>query len=623
MDYNSTDKKLGAIYNTDKTTIRVWSPLKEEIKLIIYPSYKTLERKVFKMKKDEDGVHEYTLNGDYKGYFYTFLIDDKYEVTDPYSISSSVNSKRSAIINLKDTNPKGWNEHLSPDIKICDAIIYEVHIKDFTISDNSISNKGKYLGFKWGIPHLKELGVTHIHLMPIFDFLTVNEEKDDFYRDDNYNWGYDPELYNTPEGSYSTSPENPVNRIRELKELIMTLHKEGFKVVIDVVYNHTFKSYDSNFNRIMPEYYYRTNGHGRFSNGSGVGNEIASERPMARKFIIDSLLYWQKEYKIDGFRFDLMALTDIDTIEDAIKKLRQNDSDVIIYGEPWMGGSTTLSPDKHIIKGRQHNLSFALFNDRFRNSVKGDNDGTHPGFVGGNSVLQLDVETGIIGSIDYDNLHIGFTSHPRETINYINSHDNLIIYDKFKKTFPNMAEEDIVKLNKLAFSIVFTAQGIPFFHAGNEFLRTKHMDHNSYKSNTSLNAIDWSLKEKNSEFYNYFKDLIHLRKKHDEFRLCSEDEIKERIKFFHYKKCENVIVYTIKTEDNFLLIVHNANFFSAFLDEKDLEFHIKNCYNEIKGEIFISTILDNNGMVRKRKYISLHDRRIEIPYLSTGIYMLR
>ncbi|MGO1369687.1 MAG: type I pullulanase [Senegalia sp. (in: firmicutes)] len=622
MDYNSTDKKLGLIYNEDKTIVRVWSPQKEEIKLIIYPGYKTLDREIFKMKKCPDGVHEYELIGDYNGYFYTFLIDDEYEVTDPYSISSSPNSKRSAIINLKDTNPHGFKDHLSPDIKICDAIIYEVHIKDFTINTDS-EYRGKYLGFKSKIPHLKELGVSHIHLMPIFDFLTVNEESYDFYRDDNYNWGYDPELYNVPEGSYASKPEDPINRIKELKELIMTLHNEGFKVVMDVVYNHTYKSYDSNFNRIMPGYYYRMNGHGRFSNGSGVGNELASERPMVRKFIINSLLYWQDEYKIDGFRFDLMALTDIDTIEKSIKRLRKKDPDVLIYGEPWMGGASILESHKHTIKGSQQNLSFAFFNDRLRNSIKGDNDGSHPGFVGGNSVLQLDVETGIVGSIDYDNLHIGFTSHPNESINYINSHDNLIIYDKFKKSFPNMANEDIERLNKLAFSIVFTAQGIPFFHEGNEFLRTKQMDHNSYKSNTSLNALDWTLKEKNKDFYDYFKDLISLRKSHDEFRLCSEIKIKEKLKFFHYKKAQNVIVYTIKNNDSYLLVVHNANFFSAYLDEQDLNFHIKNCYKQNKREFFISTILDEKGMKKDRAYTSLKNKKIEVPYLSTGVFVLR
>lgn len=627
-----TDKKLGIIYTKEKTTFRVWSPLRDEIYLVIYLDYKSIDRKCYLMEKGKDGVHEITLEGDYKGCFYNYIIDGE-EITDPYSIASSLNSKHSAIIDLKDTNPVGWESHYIPKgNNHCDAIIYEVHIKDFTGSPTSgAENRGKYLGFierntnyngiTTGLDHLRELGVTHIHLLPVYDFITVNEDKNDFYRDDNYNWGYDPELYNVPEGSYATIPENPVNRIKELKKLIMGLHDQGFKVVVDVVYNHTYKGYDSNLNLLMPNYYYRMNGLGRFSDGSGCGNELATERPMVRKLIIDSLLYWLKEYKVDGFRFDLMALIDIDTIEEAIKELRKIKPDILIYGEPWAGGKTTLPNEKMTTKGKQTKSSFALFNDEFRDSIKGDNNGEGKGFIQGNSKFKLGVESGITGSIYYDNSHIGFTQNPRETINYINSHDDLIIYDKIKKTFPHMAEKDIERLNRFAFSILFTSQGIPFFHGGNEFLRTKQMISNTYKSPLSINAIDWSLKEKNLDFYNYFKDLIQLRKKFKEFRLCNEEEIRKRLRFFYNDKSKNTIVYTISTKDEYLLIFHNGEFYSININKENIIGHLNNCYGILRENIKIYPVLNIHGLVKEKDIIK--EDNIKIPYFSTAVYKIK
>lgn len=629
------DKKLGTIYTKENTIFRLWSPLRDEIYLVIYSDQNCIHRETYPMKKGKDGVHELTLKGDYKGYLYNYIVDG-IEVTDPYSIASSLNSRHSAIIDLRDTDPVGWNSHIVPKgNNNCDAIIYEAHIKDFTGSPTSgVENRGKYLGFieknteynglKTGLSHLKELGVTHIHLMPIYDFTTVNEESRDFYRDDNYNWGYDPELYNVPEGSYATIPEDPVNRIRELKKLIMTLHDEGFKLIMDVVYNHTYKGYDSNLNIIMPNYYYRTKGLGRFSNGSGCGNELATERPMVRKFIIDSLLYWIEEYKIDGFRFDLMGLIDIDTIEEAIIEMRNIRPDILIYGEPWTGGSTILAREKMLMKGMQSKSSFALFNDNFRDSIKGDNNGMGIGFIQGNTKSKLGVETGIVGSIQYDSSHMGFAQKPQESINYVNSHDDLIIYDKIKKIFPHMAEDDIERVNRLAFSILFTSQGIPFFHSGNEFLRTKGMLTNTYNSPLSVNAIDWSLKEKNLKFYNYFRDLIELRKRYKEFRLKTQDEIQNRLRFFYYPHEKNIIAYTISMDRGYLLIVHNGEFYSIYMDKGDILGHLNNCYGILKKDIDISPILDINGLVGDGFHAipSIGDMTLKIPYFSTAVYRL-
>lgn len=339
-DLPTTNKELGMLYTPYKTIFRVWSPLKDKITLFIYNDGEGLERKAYVMSRGNDGVHEATIKGDLKGKFYTYLVDENKEVTDPYSISSSMNSIRSAIIDLEDTNPQGWENHTIPyNRRNCDAIVYEVHIKDFTAHESSGANhKGKYLGFaeentsynglSTGISHLKDLGVTHVHILPVSDFISVREDKELFFQEGNYNWGYDPELFNVPEGSYASEPADPTSRVKELKTMIMALHESGLKVILDVVYNHTFRSYDSNFNTLMPNYYYRNNPDGSFSNGSGVGNEMATERPMVRKFVIESLLYWANEYKVDGFRFDLMALIDIDTVEEAVSRLREIKPDI-------------------------------------------------------------------------------------------------------------------------------------------------------------------------------------------------------------------------------------------------------------------------------------------------------
>ena len=630
-DFGTTDKSLGMTYKKESTRIRLWSPMKENIYLNLYKDNKLEDKESFLMKKMEDGVHEIILQGDYKGYFYTFLIDEKYEVTDPYSIASALNSRATAIIDLEDTNPPGFKEHKVPKGNNgCDAVIYEVHIKDFTISENSgAKDRGKFLafmeegthynGYKTGLDHLKDLGVTHIHLMPVYDFFTVDESEDSFYIDENYNWGYDPELYNLPQGSYASIPEDPINRIMELKALIMKLHEEGFQVILDVVYNHTYKTEESNFNRIMPSYYHRTDWDGRFSNGSGTGNEIATERPMVRKFIIESLVYWVEEYKVDGFRFDLMALIDKETIRQALVALRKIKANILIYGEPWAADRSLLPGDMMTVKGTQKKNNFAFFNDEFRDALKGDNNGDKKGFIQGNGYLKRPVKTGIVGSIHYDNNHIGFTNNPKETINYINSHDDLIIYDKIQKTFPHMSEKDRIKLNKFAFSILFTSQGIPFFHGGNEFLRTKYMIPNTYNKPASINAMDWTLKEKNIGFYNYFKDLIYLRKSYREFRMCDGDEIINNLKFFHSSNLDNAIVYTIKNEEGYLLIVHNGNYYSLELAKSQIKNHL-NMYQDLNTkDIKAKIILDEDGLVEKE----IDSDILKIPYFTTNVYKLK
>jgi len=634
-DILRNNKKLGMTYTPESTTFRVWSPDRENIKVVLYDGPQIIERKIFKMNKHKDGVHEFTINSDLKDTYYTFLIDDIHEVTDPYGVATSLNGIRSVVVDLDETNPEGWKGHYIPmDDLNCASVIYELHIKDFTFhSTSGVMHPGKYLGitdkdsnykgYSTGLSHLKELGITHVHLMPVYDYLTVNEDEDFFYNDANYNWGYDPEHFNVPEGSYATEPDDPKSRIRELKQMIMALHQEGFKVVIDVVYNHTYRRKDSNFNLIMPNYYYRLRDDGSYSNGSGCGNEIASEKEMVRAFIIDSLKFWTEEYKVDGFRFDLMALIDIDTVEEAINTLREINPNILIYGEPWAADGSTLPIHKMTTKGKQGMLSFAFFNDDFRNAIKGDSDGHMIGFAQGDIGKKQETETGIAGSIYYDDSHIGFTSAACETINYINAHDNLIMFDKIKRVFPYASDEEVARYNRFAFSILLTSQGIPFIHAGNEFLRTKYMDHNSYRSPISVNAIDWSLKEKNIEFFNYFKDLIKIKKNYEGFRINKAIEIKERLKFLDYQGIGNMIVYSIEEKrlNSYLLVIHNGNNHARLINTSSIWNHLQEQYKLDKKEMHVKIILNQNGLVREEECGGMiAPYAIEVEAFTTLIY---
>ena len=633
MEKYISDKPLGAIYSKEGTLFRVFSPLRDDIRLRLYKDARTLKRREIPMTKEDDGTFYAYVEGDLDGYFYTYLVQNRYEVTDPYSYGSSINSVRSAILDLPKTNPDGWEDHTEPGIiRAVDSIIYEVHIKDFTYSKTSgVKNRGTYLGFveegtkygelSTGIDHLKELGITHVHLMPIYDFLTVKEDREFFFDDDNYNWGYDPELYNVLEGSYSLNPHDPKERIREFKTLVMKLHQSGMKVVMDVVYNHTYRSIDSNFNILLPNYYYRINSDGSFSNGSGCGNEFESRNPMGRRFIIDSLKYWVNEFKIDGFRFDLMALIDIETMEEAVKELRKLKDDILIYGEPWTGGITTLPSNKTTSKGTQGRLGFGVFNDNFRNAVKGDNDGHGLGFAQGNLDERFATETGIAGSIYYDDGHIGFAASPKESINYVNSHDNLILQDKLLKILPNKEKSEYIRYNKFIHSILFLSQGVPFIHAGNEFMRTKDGHENTYNSPISINKIDWSLKEKNNELFQFMKELILFRKENHEFRMDNAKEIKNRLKFLRQEGSCFVLAYTIKSNGNYLLIIHNANPNPCLMPHSLIQRHIKTQDERTVEDVAIVPIFNENGRVKETTQYT-HPHGIETPRHSTYVYRL-
>lgn len=625
------DINLGFRYSKDKTTFRTYSPDREKLSVVIYDDPDVMSRKKYDMTKDKMGFWECTVEGDLNLKYYNYLVDEKYEVTDPYSISSSINSKRSVVVDLEMTNPKGFLDHEVPVNNPQDAIIYETHVKDFTYNKSSgVREKfrGKFLGisedntsyegFETGLSHIRDLGITHLHLMPIYDFLTADENNEAFNNPNNYNWGYDPELYNTPEGSYSLDSKNPISRIKEFKELVMACHKNGISVVMDVVYNHTFRSLDSNFNVLAPSCYYRINQDGTFSNGSGCGNEFASEKAIARKFIIDSLKYWVREYKVDGFRFDLMALIDRETVDIIVSELRKFNPNILIYGEPWMAWDSTLPINNRTLPGSQKERKFSIFNSRFRDAIKGDNDTDVKGYIQGEFHLKKEIQIGIMGSITSLEGYEGLTKYPYESINYFNSHDNLILADKLKKSISKDDMKHFININKMAFNIILLSFGLPFFHAGNEFLRSKNMDHNSYRSPITVNQIDWSLKKENYELYNHVRNLIHLRRKYCRYMLKSYDEMADSFYFIN-ELLDSVIGYTILGEDGMLLIVHNSGREKFVLEHNNLENHISYYYKDIKVKN-MELIFDEEA--KSKEKIDLEED-IVIPPVTTYVLKLR
>ncbi|WP_368239450.1 type I pullulanase, partial [Clostridium tertium] len=599
---------MGVVYDKENIYLRIWAPTAFKIDLCLYENWYDIngnEKRVYQMKREEKSGTHYTKISRKKNecvfYLYKLYFKDidrngleyikiNYAV-DPYAVSVGVNGEKGFLIDINNVKsmPFGWLCDERPQLlRKEDSIIYEIHVRDFTISDDSGIDKnirGKYLGLaeegttykdkkrkitvKTGIDHLKELGITHIHLLPVFDFGSVDERKSN--KKGNRNWGYDPKNYNAPEGSYSSDPYDPISRIIELREMIKILHKNGIRVVMDVVYNHMQET--RSLDNIVPAYYFRTDYRGRFTNGSGCGNEIATERPMVRRFIIDSIKHWLKDYNIDGLRFDLMELIDIDTMKEIVKVSKEIDDSILIYGEPWKGGESVLSNGTY--KGSQRGEEFSIFNDTFRDFIRGNNSPSY-GFVNGNQhdgATAWSIIEGLKGSINT------LTYNPRESINYVDAHDNYTLWDQIEKSLtPGIKEKDyrkikdenifdnhLVRRNILALAIILTAQGIPFIQGGAEMLRTKNGDHNSYKSPDNINAIFWRYKAKYIEVFNYIKGLIEIRKNFKAFRLDKREELNNlEISFLNGEENVGVIKWHFKNlniiEENIndLIVVYNG-----------------------------------------------------------------
>ncbi|SFE28957.1 type I pullulanase [Trichococcus pasteurii] len=570
-NYFSYDGDLGALYEKEGTLLRVWTPTAKTVEVWTYAddSIKKPSQKIAMVQKPK-GIFEAYLPGDQHGTIYVYKIlflNNRESITiDPYARATTVNGTKSVITDLTRTNPDGWGDRLPAFGLPEEAIIYELHIRDFSISETSgIRNKGKFLGLtekntknpsgiSTGLDYLIDLGVTHIQVLPMFDYATVDEAN---LTEPQYNWGYDPLNYNVPEGSYSSNPFEPVNRIVELKQMIQTLHDNGLRVIMDVVYNHVYDPKDQALERTVPGYFYRYNADGSLANGTGVGNDTASERHMMRKYIIDSVKYWAKEYHLDGFRFDLMGIHDSVTMNAIREALDKIDPSIIIIGEGWE--MTTPLPED--LKASQKNAQamprIAHFNDSIRVALKGSDFGDEKdrGFISGKNYQEDLLLRNIKGAMHLSS-HSSYVD-PEQVIQYVEAHDNLTLYDKLLRSNPNDSEEVRIKRHTLATSIVLLSQGVPFIHGGQEFLRTKEGVANSYNSPDEINQFEWERVTTFQKSVVYVKGLIALRKSEYLFRLHTHEEIDAH--FTTLSENFNIVAFSLENEGKKYIVIFNAN----------------------------------------------------------------
>ncbi|HEV2435117.1 MAG TPA: type I pullulanase [Verrucomicrobiae bacterium] len=590
--YVYTNDDLGAVYHPEATSVKLWAPTAKQVRLLLFQDATNESFQTIPMSRDSNGIWSADLAGDMDGKYYlyevTFLPAGSlkptiYRVNDPYARGCSANSGRTLIYDPRKTNPEGWDQDHFVTLKNnTEAVLYEVHIRDFSINTNSgiaDGNRGKYLGVVQpgtktpggeasGLDHLKELGVTHVHLLPCFDYAGGDErQKADQYTW--YDWGYDPVLYNTPEGSYASNPDGTA-RQKEFKEMVQAFHRNHIGVVMDVVYNHTAATGAqpaSIFDKVFPGYYYRMDKSGHYANGTGCGNELASEKPMVRKFIVDSVKYWMTEYHVDGFRFDLMGILDRETMLAVYREAKKINPDAIIYGEGWQM-ERVLPADEMMTQAYVQGTGIAAFNDGIRDNIKGDYaQARDAGFVqgagppfGGMARFELEIKGQSTGKERQD---IEVFS-PNETINYDSAHDDLCLWDKLRLSAPDAPEALRINMDKLAAGIVLTAQGVPFIHAGDEFLRSKNLNPNSNNDNDPrVNPIDWSLKDRHKEVFNFYRGMIALRRGHPAFRMTDRARVNKVLEFATAVPA-NVVEYVLKHHANgddwkTILVIYNGN----------------------------------------------------------------
>ena len=546
-------------YTPASSHFSLWAPTADSARVLLYEEglggqpYEVIEMN----KNVADGSWSAVAEGDLEGRFYTFRVNVSgrwlEETPGIFATAVGVNGQRAAVVDFNATDPEGWAEDRRPELRsFADAVVYEMHHRDFSISGNSgISpeHRGKFLaltesgtrgprGVRTGVDHLVELGVTHVHILPSFDYASVDETR---LEDNVYNWGYDPVNYNVPDGSYSTDPYDPACRIREFKEMVQALHKAGIRVVLDVVYNHVSDAASHAFERTVPGYFFRMREDGSFADGSACGNETASDRGMMRRFMVESVCWWVEEYHIDGFRFDLMGIHDIETMNAIRSAVSAIDSTVLIYGEGWAASAPLYDGPLLAMKANTWEMpGIAAFSDEMRDALRGPfSDNSKAGFLGGVPDLEESVKFGVAGAVqhpdvDYSAVNYSDTcwaSEPTQMISYISCHDDMCLRDRLTATLPGTSEAELLRLDKLGQTVVFTSQGIPFIYAGEELFRTKQGVHNSYNSPDAINAIDWSFKNRYSDLYDYYRGLIALRKAHPAFRLGNADQVREHLEF--------------------------------------------------------------------------------------------
>ena len=618
-DYTYTGDDLGASWTAEKTVFRVWAPTASAVAVNLYESGTAGTNDLTEqlpMTKDVNGTWVAEKSGDLNGTYYTYSVTvggQENEACDPYARTTGVNGNRAMVIDLASTDPEGWENDGNPnaDLTYNDAIIYELHVRDISSDSSSgITNTGKFLGLTetgtttsggipTGIDHIKDLGITHLHLLPVYDYGSVDETKLDTAQ---FNWGYDPVNYNVPEGSYSTDPYNGEVRVKEMKQMVQALHNNGISVVMDVVYNHVYNAGEFCFNKIVPGYFSRIDDFGIYSNGSGCGNDTASERSMVRKYIVDSVKYWADEYHIDGFRFDLVGLLDVETINQIVEEVHKDHPSVIFYGEGWSMTTNVTKPG--VTMATQTNSAqtpgFAYFSDTIRDALKGSVFDKNPGYVSGNygqaSIIQMTFK--------------GLTSWcttPAQTINYASCHDNNTLIDRITLSVPEASREDIIKMNNLAAAIYLTAEGIPFMQAGEEMLRTKPnadgtLNENSYNASDEVNSIKWDTLEDEEyrNVYEYYKGLIEFRKAHPALRLTNAEDVKANVTSISGLD-NHVVAFDIKggvngeTADE-LYIIFNPNNEAQEIELPEGTWNV--CINgETAGTKSLATINDGKATV--------------------------
>ena len=535
-------------YSPRQTTFKLNAPKKPTLRIYEAGRGGNAIKKI-KMKQTAENVWEATVSGDLKGKFYTFDIG-RGETPGVFAKAVGINGKRGAIVDMQTTNPSGWNSDRRLTLKSpADLIIYEMHHRDFSIDASSgLVNKGKFLALteQKAIKHLKELGVNAVHILPSYDFASIDESNTTTPQ---YNWGYDPLNYNVPEGSYSFDAEQPTRRILEFKQMVQALHKAGIRVILDVVYNHTFDIEGGNFDRTFPMAYYRYTADGKPSNGSGCGNETASEKPLMRQFILESMKYWATEYHIDGFRVDLMGIHDIETMNLIRKELTAIDPNIFIYGEGWTAGTCAYPTEKLALKAHIKQMpGIAAFSDELRDALRGPfSDDKQAAFLGGIAGFEESIKAGIAGMIahpqvDYTKVNYtkeAWANEPTQMISYVSCHDDMCLVDRLKASIPEAAYdmEEVIRLNQLAQTAVFTSQGIPFMLSGEEMLRDKKGVHNSFNSSDEINHLDWNNLKKYPQVFAYYKGLIQMRKAHPAFRLGSAELVRKHLEFLPTQDC--------------------------------------------------------------------------------------
>ena len=585
-------------YSPRQTTFKLNAPKKPTLRIYEAGRGGNAIKKI-KMKQTAENVWEATVSGDLKGKFYTFDIG-RGETPGVFAKAVGINGHRGAIIDMQTTNPSGWNSDHRLALKSpADLIIYEMHHRDFSIAPSSgLVNKGKFLALteQKAIRHLKELGINAVHILPSFDFASIDEANTTTPQ---YNWGYDPQNYNVPEGSYSFDAEQPTRRILEFKQMVQALHKAGIRVILDVVYNHTFDIEGGNFDRTFPMAYYRYTADGKPSNGSGCGNETASEKPLMRQFMLESMKYWADEYHIDGFRVDLMGIHDIETMNLIRKELSSIDPNIFIYGEGWTAGTCAYPTEKLALKAHIKQMpGIAAFSDEIRDALRGPfSDDKQASFLGGIAGFEESIKAGIAGmtahpQVDYTKVNYTkepWANEPTQMIAYVSCHDDMCLVDRLKASIPEAAYdmEEVIRLDQLAQTVVFTSQGIPFMLSGEEMLRDKKGVHNSFNSPDEINHLDWNNLKKYPQVFAYYKGLIQMRKSHPAFRLGSAELVRKHLEFLPTQQ-DCLVAFRLKNHAggdkwNNIYVVLNGN--------TDLQ-----SVNIPKGKY---TIVANNGVINE------------------------